>query len=98
KEAVRLIPQPLNLSNIELYNYWQNIDAENVNPHHYLHTYNEMVKRDLLEGEGVCLDFSHVHNAFEDQSSSIQSMKQWKEDINYVPFDVPNPWEDNYEI
>lgn len=98
KEAVKLIPQPLKMSNIELYNYWQNIDSENVNPHHYLHTYNEMVKRYLLEGEGVCLDFSHVHNAFEDQSLSIQSMKQWKEDINYVPFDVPNPWEDNYEI
>ncbi|MFA6629655.1 MAG: hypothetical protein WCS55_07815 [Sulfuricurvum sp.] len=98
KEAVKLIPQPLKMSNIELYNYWQNIDSENVNSHHYLHTYNEMVKRDLLEGEGVCLDFSHIHNAFEDQSLSIQSMKQWKEDINYVPFDVPNPWEDNYEI
>lgn len=50
-EFFKPTPQPLIMSDFELYDYWSSIDVETVNPHHFAHTRNVMIERDLLQGE-----------------------------------------------
>lgn len=100
-EIFKPTPQPMKMSDFELYDYYHSLDLEAVNPHHFAHTRNEMILRNLLSGEVVSLNNIYTSNPFEDGLSNIQhiqSMKAWKLDIGYVPFDVPNPWSDDYEL
>lgn len=43
-------PKPLIMKNYELLTYWQNLDIESVNPHHFAHTHNVMIERGLMDG------------------------------------------------
>ncbi|MFA5215068.1 hypothetical protein [Sulfuricurvum sp.] len=49
-------PQPMKMKNYALVNYYNEIDVETVNPHHYAHVRNEMIKRNLIDGEIIPLD------------------------------------------
>jgi hypothetical protein len=49
-------PQPMKMKNYALVNYYNEIDVETVNPHHYAHVRNEMIERNLIDGEIIPLD------------------------------------------
>jgi len=55
--------QPYQMSHQELYNYYQNIDMDNINPARYAVTYNLMLDRGLMVGER--LKPSSMYEAFE---------------------------------
>lgn len=99
-EVRKIVPKPQTMSDYNLLQYWQNIDLETVNPHHFAHARNEMIERGLIAGEIVSLNKMYMRNPFENESSNIhiQSMKEWKMDINYVPFGVINPWGDEHAL
>lgn len=77
-ELIKPTPQPIKMSDLELFEYWQHIDTENVNPHHYVHTHNEMIKRDLLRGEIIPLNNIDVRNPFEEETQYISN--PWGDD------------------
>ncbi|MDD5212751.1 MAG: hypothetical protein PHV62_10090, partial [Sulfuricurvum sp.] len=55
-EVFNLTPQPVRMSDLELWEYFHHkIDMETVNPHHFVHTQNELVKRGLIDGNQVPL-------------------------------------------
>lgn len=55
-EVFNLTPQPVKMSDLELWTYYhEKIDIETVNAHHYALVHNEMIKRDLLQGDPITL-------------------------------------------
>lgn len=52
---IKPTPQPKTMSDYTLLQYWQNIDLETVNPHHFAHVRNEMIERGLIAGEYIPL-------------------------------------------
>jgi hypothetical protein len=44
------------MSDYDLYSYWKSIDIELVNAHHFAHVNNELIKRDLIQGEIIPLN------------------------------------------
>lgn len=63
--------QPIKMSDFELYEYFHSLDLETVNPHHYAHTHNEMISRELLVGKIVSLNKMYMRNPFEEEISYI---------------------------
>lgn len=61
-EIYNFTPQPIRMSDLELWEYFHyQMDIETVNPHHFAHTHNEMIKRDLLKGDPIPLN-SNLEN------------------------------------
>ena len=57
KELINFTPQPIRMSDFELWNYYHDeIDMDTVNAHHYAHTHNQMIERDLITGEIIPLN------------------------------------------
>lgn len=57
KMLINLTPQPIRMSDFELWNYYHDeIDMDTVNAHHYAHTHNQMIERDLITGEIIPLN------------------------------------------
>lgn len=55
-EFTKPTPQPLKMSDYDLYSYWKSIDVEMVNAHHFAHVNNELIKRELIQGEIIPLN------------------------------------------
>jgi len=55
-ELFKPAPVPMQMSNLDLYGYWNALDLETVNPHHFAHVRNEMIKRNLIDGVEVPLN------------------------------------------
>jgi hypothetical protein len=72
-ELIKPTPQPLKMSDFELYEYYTSINLETVNPHHYAHTHNEMISRGLLAGETVSLNKMFLRNPFEEETTYISN-------------------------
>lgn len=72
-ELIKPTPQPLKMSDFELYDYYTTINLETVNPHHYAHTHNEMISRGLLTGETVSLNKMYMRNPFEEETTYISN-------------------------
>ena len=51
----KVVKQPYQMNMFELYEYFENIDIESVNPEHYMYTRNLMVERGLMVGERLKL-------------------------------------------
>lgn len=73
KDIFKITPQPLKMKDFELYEYFNNLDLENVNPLHYAHTHNEMISRGLLTGEIVSLNKMYTRNPFEEETTYISN-------------------------
>lgn len=54
-------PQPLMMSDFDLYDYWHSMDMETVNVHHFAHVRNVMIDRGLLKGEKYLLEYDLAH-------------------------------------
>jgi hypothetical protein len=50
-DLIKPTPQPKTMSDYTLIQYWQTLDLETINPHHFAHTRNEMIERGLMAGE-----------------------------------------------
>jgi hypothetical protein len=72
-EIFKPTPQSMKMSDFELYEYFHSLDLETVNPHHYAHTHNEMISRELLVGEIVSLNKMYTRNPFEEETSYISN-------------------------
>lgn len=54
-DLIKPTPQPVKMSDLELFEYWHRLKFENVNPHHFAHVRNELVRRELLHGDHIPL-------------------------------------------
>lgn len=86
-EIFKPTPQPMKMSDFELYDYFSKIDLETVNPHHYAHTRNEMISRRLLTGEIVSLNNIYTRNPFEEETFYVEN-----------PFAAKQFSENDYEL
>lgn len=50
-DLIKPTPQPKTMSDYKLLQYWQSIDVETVNAHHFAHVRNEMIERGLIFGD-----------------------------------------------
>lgn len=61
-EVINITPQPVKMSDFRLWQYFHNeIDFETVNPHHFAYVHNQMIERDMLEGDYIVLDSNTRH-------------------------------------
>jgi len=77
-ELFKPTPVPMQMSNLDLYGYWNALDLETVNPHHFAHVRNEMISRGLLAGDIVSLNKIYTRNPFEDEITYISN--PWEDD------------------
>lgn len=83
-QLIKPTPQPSKMKNLELLNYWNNLDFETANIHHIDHVRTLCIQRELINANDYGMEYSNVDKQYGIYVDLLDEFYPWGDDNEYI--------------